>query len=428
MNRAMNREMSREMNDALQERIKADMACEFARTGPPEGFPAFPDIPGGRYTSDEFYDLERQHLWPKVWVLAGRAEDAPEPGDYFTFDDLGAPILLVRGADRVLRAFYNTCQHRGAPVVRDAKGSARTLRCQYHSWTYDITSGALVSVPDERDFVGLVKEQRCLNTISCEVWDGWVFVNQDPEARPLQEWFGPAFDELAQLDGPSLRVIGVRTEVIPCNWKVTAEAFMEVYHFRHIHSHKGESALDNRGAAMGLFPNGSARMITPFSRANCEARGMKDWSDWQPFVTKGFPDIASVSAMARSTSTAYSLFPNLITPIASSGFPILMFWPLDIRTTRLDRIHVGIKDWEGPEPSPAWQKRMDLFEIIMEEDSRNMAPMQRSLESPGMHGVPINYQERRIWHFNEQIDRTIGAERIPAALRVPELLNDWVRG
>jgi len=106
------------------------MHAEFARTAPPPGFPQFPDIPVGRYTDDAFYDLERRHLWPQAWVLAGRSDDLPNPGDYRTFDGLDAPVLLVRGADGVLRAFYNTCQHRGAPVVRDQCGTARTLRCQ----------------------------------------------------------------------------------------------------------------------------------------------------------------------------------------------------------------------------------------------------------------------------------------------------------
>src|SRR3954465_1026728 len=78
-----------DVDAALQERLKSEMAWEFARTGPPEGFPKFPDIPGGRYTSDEFFEVERTQLWTKVWVMAGRAEDVAGPGDYMTFDDLG---------------------------------------------------------------------------------------------------------------------------------------------------------------------------------------------------------------------------------------------------------------------------------------------------------------------------------------------------
>ncbi len=87
------------MDERLIERIKADMRYEFARTAPPEGFPAFHDIPTGRHTSDDFWELEQDHLWTDTWVIAGRVEDVANPGDYFTFSDLGVPLLIVRGTD-----------------------------------------------------------------------------------------------------------------------------------------------------------------------------------------------------------------------------------------------------------------------------------------------------------------------------------------
>ena len=417
------------MDAALLARIKEQMAWEFARPAQPEGFPQFPLVPIGRYTSDEFWELERDHLWTKVWVVAGRAEEIPEPGDYYTFGDLGTPVLIVRGNDGEVRAFYNSCQHRGAPVVREAKGSARNLQCQYHGWTYDITGGTLVSVPDERDFIGFCRAEHGLVQISCEVWQNWIFVNQDPNAAPLREWYGQPMEQLEELAGDTLRTVAVRSEVIACNWKVTAEAFLEVYHFRHIHARGpagGDTTLDNRGAHMGLLPNGCSRMITPFAKRACEMRGMQDWSDWQMFDSGPFLDIPTINAMVRSTSSAYSLFPNLISPLAAYGFPFLLFWPIDKGTTRLDWIHYGPKDWEGDVLPPHWQRRMDDFDTIMEEDSRNMAPMQRSLESPAMKGVVVNYQERRIWNLHEQIDRTIGIDRIPEEMRVPQLLAPYI--
>ena len=415
------------MTPELVARLTDEMRYEYSRTAPPDGFPRFPDIPVGRFVSDEFWDLEQRHLWTKVWVIAGRSEDAPNPGDFFTFDDLGSPMVLVRGNDGVLRAFYNTCQHRGAPVVRDAKGSARLLRCQYHSWSYDIDDGHLVSVPDERDFVGLVKEERCLATVRCEVWDGWVFVNQDPQAMSLLDWLGPVARELDELQGASLRTVARRSEVVPCNWKVTAEAFLEVYHFRHIHSRGGESLLDNRGAVMSLLPNGASRMITPFSRATWSAMGMTDWDDFGHFETPGFPDIPTVNDMVRSTSSAYSIFPNLITPIAAHGFPFITFWPIDKRTTRIDWIHYAPIDFDPDDGLPPhWDQRMRGFDLIMAEDFWNMAPMQKSLESPALRGIPINYQERRIWHFHEQIDAMIGLDNIDESLRVERLIEPYI--
>ena len=101
-------------------RIRAQMDYERQREAPPEGFPALPPIPTGRYTDPAFYALESQRLWKKAWLMVGRDEDFEGPGSYRTFQRTGSPLLLVRGNDGVLRGFFNTCQHRGAPVVRES--------------------------------------------------------------------------------------------------------------------------------------------------------------------------------------------------------------------------------------------------------------------------------------------------------------------
>ncbi|MFZ9929754.1 MAG: aromatic ring-hydroxylating oxygenase subunit alpha [Ilumatobacteraceae bacterium] len=415
------------MTPDLVARLTREMHYEFGRTAPPDGFPAFPDIPVGRFTSDEFWDLEQKHLWSSCWVLAGRSEDLAEPGDFITFDDLVHPIIVIRGRDRGLRAYYNTCQHRGAPVVRETSGNSKLLRCQYHSWSYDIDDGHLVSVPDERDFVGLDRADRCLPAIRCEEWDNWIFVNRDPSAMSLREWIGPIADEMSEFQGATLRTVARQSEIVPCNWKVTAEAFLEVYHFRHIHSRNGECLLDNRGATMGLLPNGCSRMVTPFSKSSYSALGMTNWDDYKHVVIPGFTDIESVNDMVRCTSSAYGIFPNLITPVAAYGFPFITFWPIDKRTTRIDWTHYAPIDFDPKDGLPPhWQARLDNFALIMQEDFWNMAPMQRSLESPAMRGMPINYQERRIWNFHEQVDRMIGIDNIPKTLRVPQLLDAYI--
>lgn len=419
------------MDDALVDRIRHDMRYEFARVAPPAGFPAFHDIPTARHTSTEFHDLEQRHLWPNTWVIAARAEDVPAPGDYVTFDNLGVPLLIVRGTDGEIRCFYNTCQHRGAPVVRDTQGSARRLRCQYHSWTYEIDGGTLVSVPDERDFVDLDWEQRCLPQASCDTAAGFVFVNRNPDATPLRDWLGPAWEMLEPFQGERLREVYRESHIVPCNWKVTAEAFLEVYHFRHIHSHDGVSVLDNRGAAMGLYPNGHSRMVTPFSRQSIERVGMAAWDDWHHLDQTPYPTIDGVPAMVDCTSSAVSLFPNAIIPLGRIGFPINLFWPIDKDTTRLEWIYYALppdgEDHFDPDQLPEhWQHRRNVYNQIMAEDERNMAPMQRSMESPALRGIPINYQERRIWHLHEEIDRVIGVERIPEELRMQQLLGPFV--
>ncbi|HEV2650390.1 MAG TPA: Rieske (2Fe-2S) protein, partial [Rhizomicrobium sp.] len=122
----------------IADRILPEIVKERARRTPVQGFPQLPEIPGGRYTRQDYFDLELQHVFRKSWLLAGHVEELPARGSYFTFNKIPrAPIIVVRGLDDQIRAFYNTCRHRGAPVVKDAEGRCNVLRCQYHSWAYD---------------------------------------------------------------------------------------------------------------------------------------------------------------------------------------------------------------------------------------------------------------------------------------------------
>lgn len=404
---------------AWAERIRAQMDYEGRRERPPEGFPALPPIPTGRYTDPAFYALEMAHVWKKSWLMLGRDEDFDGPGRFRTFMRTGSPLLVVRGRDGVLRGFFNTCQHRGAPVVRDACGTARRLQCQYHSWAYDL-DGKLLSVPDERDFTALDRSRRNLKPVRCEVYDGWVFVNEDPDALPLREWLGPVADEWSVLHGPELRETGRRSETVPANWKIVSDAFLETYHVKTIHPGTVATLLDHRGAAMGLFPNGHSRMVTPkWEKAVAQQRA----------AGSPLPSIPGLDPIFSDTNPAYNLFPNLITPLDTFGFPFIFFWPLDAETTEVEWIFYGLPP-ESSEVAPAlekaWETFVGIFDVVMGEDFMNLAPMHRSVASGALESIPLNYQERRIYHVHEEIDRLIGPDNIPEALRVaPRLEPFW---
>jgi nitrite reductase/ring-hydroxylating ferredoxin subunit len=405
------------MDAGFLARFRERSEYEATRDGPPEGFPKLPDLPLGRYTDPGFQALEDEHLFQRVWLYAAHDSQLPSVGSWRLCHVAGAPILLVRGNDGEVRAFRNACRHRGAPVVRGECGTARLLVCQFHSWSYDL-AGRLVRVPDERDFVGLHTEERGLPPVRCERWGGWHFVNFDHDATPLVEWLDPIPRLLPEVAAAPLRVIDEKSVTLGCNWKILAEAFLEVYHARTIHPKTVGPSLDTRGTVITLFDHGHQNMLSPVNRGT---RG--DRRELLPMF-EGVTEI-----FTSDVQPAYGIFPNLISPLDARGFPILGFWPLTIDRTRLD-ITWFAADWgEGPMPAEhkeIWDARLARFDTVMDEDYENLEPIQRSMETAAHGGQVINYQERRIWHVQAWIDKVIGPERIPEHLRVPDLLADWV--
>src|SRR6185437_10420978 len=133
-------------------------------------------IPNTWYTSADVYAREREHVFARSWQVVGRAEQVQHPGSYLTANIAGEPILVVRGDDGVLRAFFNVCRHRAAPIVNDECGTATKLRCRYHGWTYDL-GGNLRGTPEFEGVQDFRKEEMGLPPIAVGEWGPFLFVN-----------------------------------------------------------------------------------------------------------------------------------------------------------------------------------------------------------------------------------------------------------
>lgn len=401
------------MDAAATQRIKDQMAYETARTAPPEGFPAFSDIPGGRYVDPVFLTLEREQMWKRAWLYAGHADQCPVPGSWFLTRNTGAPIIVVRDLEGEIRAFYNTCQHRGAPLVTEESGEGRGFVCGYHGWSYTLT-GKLTAVRDRRDFVNLDFNCRSLVPVRCERLGNLIFLNEDPEAEPLKQHIGPMAAELEQYALDSLKLVDSRSYEVDCNVKVLLDAFLEVYHLKSIHQHSVDRFLDHRGMTVTLWPRGHSRMITPNRRP-----------DWKDPGTLGMPKVPSVTEIPANNNVSYHIYPNFVMPPSDSGIPLLQFWPLSDSRSRV------VSSWVAPEhdpenPHPKWETRISNWERILYEDLQYAPQIQESLKSAGFRGMPLNYQERRIYHWHEELDRRIGLNRVPPEHRVEQLLAPFV--
>ena len=155
-------------------------------------------LPAWCYTSQAFLQRERERIFPRAWLFAGRLEEVPE-GGYRAVETAGGPILLVR--DGALRAFANTCRHRGA---RLAAGSGRALRivCPYHGWSYRL-DGSLASAPE----MAIDISRYGLHRVAAEVWAGFVFICLARPATDLGTWLGDMTERLASHRFEDFRVV-----------------------------------------------------------------------------------------------------------------------------------------------------------------------------------------------------------------------------
>jgi len=397
--------------------LEARMDRERTRTAPPDGFPKFPDVALDRYTDQEFYDLEINEVFGRSWLFIGHSSEYPEPGSYRVHDLPKGQVVVARNNDGDLRGFLNACRHRGAPVVRHEEGKARLLVCQFHSWSYDL-DGNLARVPEEHDFLGLVKEDRSLTPVRVETLGSFVFVNFDQDARPLVEDLGPAVvSRMIDLASAPLRVVDRKSHVVNCNWKILAEAFLETYHVKTIHP-EAAIAVDSPGTVLQLLPNGHNFLAIPYTDVVREAEfGQLMWP----------PDLPQPDELRNygGKQSGFYTFPNAQILGDPSGCPVFSFWPISVGETRFDVTLYGA-DWGDAERSASWDLKIMQLDILTGQDMMNLEPIQRSIDDAAHSGVPLGYMERGLWHLHTEVDRRIGVARIPEPLRVPDLLGDFI--
>jgi phenylpropionate dioxygenase-like ring-hydroxylating dioxygenase large terminal subunit len=400
------------MEPAAVKRFLDGMQYEAARAAPPEGFPKFPDIPAARYVDPDFLALEQKHLWRNSWLYACHIDELPNPGSYILWKKIGSPILIVRGKDDVVRAFYNTCRHRGGPLVKQPSGTQEGFTCGYHGWTYTL-DGRLINLRDKRDFVGLDTSCRSLIKVSCERFYNWIFINENPDAEPLMEHVAPFGKYFEQFEPERYRWVTHEAFDVQCNVKVLLDAFLEVYHLKSIHQGTVDRFLDHRGTTIALYRNGHSLMVTPNRRP-----------DWVDPGTRGMPRVERASVISSKNNMSFNFYPNLVVPVDPSGCPFLTFWPTSSTTMRIECTWFA-PDWGGGPLTDLWKVRIANFDRILDEDLQFAAQIQESVMSPGFRGVPLNYQERRIYHWHEELDRRIGRDKVPQQLRIEPLLEPY---
>ncbi len=195
-------------------------------------------MPAEVYTSEAFYQFEKEAIFAREWLCLGHVSQIPEEGDYFTIQVADEPLIVVRDKDDVVRVLSSICQHRGYPVAVDGeKGNTKQFRCAYHYWAYGL-DGKLVAAPEMTRTCPLaeLRAETALPELKVEIWYGMIFANMDTAAEPLAPRLTKLAPEMEAYDVGSLTAINhLEYKNQPWNWKGMHENALEPYHTSFVH-------------------------------------------------------------------------------------------------------------------------------------------------------------------------------------------------
>lgn len=417
-----------------------------------------------RYTDRAFFQKEMECVWPKVWQMACREEEIAKVGDYHIFDLVGKSFIVTRTAPNQIRAFYNTCLHRGRKLVT-LNGCKQEFRCPYHGIAWNI-DGSFKDNPIAWDFPQWADHDMSLPEAKVDRWGGFVFINMDPAAKPLEYYLGPLMRDFAAYDFENRYKAMHVSKVIHANWKAVAEAFMESHHTITTHPQllpflgdvNSQYDFLNDYVTRQFTASGVASPIvadknytaTDIMRAMSASTGgsgsrrnaLSDKGD--VVVPEGMTARAYAAEQTRKALSAedgwdYSGCSDaeMVDPMLYNLWPNMSFWAgyapnltyrwrpngLDHESTIMDVIILKRVPKNGPRPAPAPgrllgenERWIDAPEIgqglggVFEQDMGNLPYVQEGLRASGNGLVHFGrYTEMRIRQLHLLIDRYIGA-------------------
>ncbi|MDB5967866.1 MAG: hypothetical protein JWQ90_316 [Hydrocarboniphaga sp.] len=422
-------------------------------------------LPKKNYIAPERLKDELQHIWKRTWQFAGTEQELAKPGDFVTYDIADQGYLVVRQNDGGLKAYHNTCQHRGNRLAEGC-GSAKSIRCPFHGWTWKL-DGALQVIPDRHTFDSLDGDLS-LRSVQCETWAGLVFINPNSaNAISLKEFLGPVVDQLEPYRLQDMNLVVNVIHPLSANWKTTVEAFVEIYHVNGVHP-QFLAASDDVNTAMEVVSKrfGHSRAIIPFGvpsprlasytehdvvREFIHSGGILRGSeidlsrvafDWDTAKgnnpTKG--EIAeqhkngrefliskmekiiqdreiNVSGLSRAQyidDWHYYLFPGLVFNITAGGFLLLSMRPhasdpdrMTIQTMIFQKMSEAQRKLVPPAARTYADEGTRSYGMILDQDYANVVLTQRGIHSDGFEASRLSRQEVRIATMAKVIDRLI---------------------
>lgn len=415
------------------------------------------DVGYGAYLNADHARREEERLWPQVWQMACRLEEIPAPKDFIVYDIGETSILVVRQTGGSVKAFINSCRHRGMQLARsDTRGNAPVIRCPFHGWTWDL-AGELKSIPCSWDFPHVDKAEFGLDAVHVDLWGGFVFVCLAEAPPPLRDYLEVIPDLDLPLPMERRHIVYHVQKVLPANWKIALEAFLEAYHvmathpeglafagdancqynvygkhvsrFHHTIGFRSPHLVgegDEAQILQGIGGGAAGLALKPGERAR------DVWADHlrQTMGPQLGVDLGRVSTTQMMDSIEYYCFPNFV------FFPGVIF-PMVYRFRPVARTVSGAIDEtifdlyfltptpDGaaapPAPETVYLGPDDRFVdapgmnaklgYIYDQDVENLRQQTRGIRSSRKPGQTLgNYQEIRIRHMRAALASYLGAE------------------
>jgi phenylpropionate dioxygenase-like ring-hydroxylating dioxygenase large terminal subunit len=407
-----------------------------------------------RYLSREFHDLEVEKMWSKTWQAACRESEIAKSGDYFVYDIATYSIVVTRTEADELKGYRNACLHRGRQL-RQNSGTAREFKCPFHGFRWNL-DGEFQGAPCQWDFPHIEEEEFSLPQVQVATWGGWVFINMDLDAESLESYMGILPEHFTRWQ-PEKTFKAMHVEkIIECNWKVGWEAFIESYHTIQTHP-QILSYLGDSNSQYDCWGDNVSRTISPMGVVSPHLEGVSadktvnDWAEHGAWFAEGEKievpdgvsarewlaeyffkqyseeyktDLASYSTRSEvMDSILYSLFPNLAPWAGFHPNLTYRFRPYgDNHEMCIMEIIVLMRYPEGGErPADCGVDKLDKDQLfseapglqgglgkVFDQDFGNLKMVQKGMKNLASGEVVLaNYQEIRIRHFNQTLDKYV---------------------
>ena len=343
-------------------------------------------LPNECYLNDEYFKIERERVFFNNWIVVGVSSSVPEIGDAKPFDLMGVPLLILRDKNNKIRVFHNVCSHRGMILVNEECKLKNTIRCPYHSWSYNF-NGELIATPhiggmNIHEADGFIKSKSNLKEVSTHVWMDLIFININKNKKnfeksihPLEQQWSKFISKEDQKLIRHAKDFGYFNMEVQSNWKLAIENYCESYHLPWVHPELNRvSNLKDHYHIEDISETFSGQGSNKYSQQFDGNKKLSTFPNWPNDLYQN--------------SEYVSLFPNVMLGIHVDHFYAFWLEPLSNNNTRehFEMYYVGDESASSDEYKEIRKKNFIFWQEVMNEDVGVIEGMQKGRSSPAYNG------------------------------------------